>query len=58
MKCSENDNLPYSGEDLSVNSEQCDVAGIVAVGKNIARIRLFKGGMVEPYMLSWCPFVE
>ena len=21
MKCSENENLPYSGEDLSVNSE-------------------------------------
>ena len=42
MKCNENDNPAYCGEYLSVNSGQCDAAGIVAEGKNIVGTWLFK----------------
>ena len=41
MKWNENDNIPYCGEYLLVNSG--GVAGVVAKGNNIARTWLFKG---------------
>ena len=37
MKCNKNANIPYCGEYLSVDTGQCGVAGIAAIGKNIAR---------------------
>ena len=43
MKYSKDDNLPYCGEYLSVNSEECSVAAIVEKRKNIAKTCLFKG---------------
>ena len=43
MKCNKNVNIPYCGECLLVNTGYCDVAGIVAKRKNIARTWLFKG---------------
>ena len=43
MKYSTDDNLPYCGEYLSVNSEECSVAAIVEKRKNIAKTCLFKG---------------
>ena len=42
-KCNKNVNLPYCGEYLSVNTGQCDIAGIVGKGENSTRTRLFKG---------------
>ena len=43
MKCNKNVNIPYCGECLLVNTGYCDVAGIVAKRRNIARTWLFKG---------------
>ena len=37
MKCNKNANIPYCGEYLSVDTGQCGVAGIAAIGKNVAR---------------------